>query len=981
MSRLVRYPPIGVLVIVVALAVGSGWELLASSPFPGPVPVAALARSMIDYQIHSQDDLRQWPQTLNKGATWFKFDLNYQPPSFCQYVSPATSRVDPSTSSLGCFLLNHDNPVHSRPVAYNTSDDLLNMLEEEMVSMLERVHKRVSNGEILNLAQHLPPPLSVALCAKYSASLGGICDGSESSRNATTLFTLFFQKAQKVISKLERMRSQIQQEMMFVGSFSPSSTESKSESPPLLEFILDGALTPGGKGVFERSCLRTLWRPWNATYILMSDPAGAFTSNDVSRGLGFERFQINNMDEISFAVAASKQYGKFQFNERDPDGYTKPYPYLIWEPSPQWEISADILLYRKGTQHDQVVGQGLRFAINIDPVQWQVYSAATSGNAWNFGVSTTKTDTAPRVAVWSPAETDQHRLLLSLWYDAPKTRLMYRAFTFTDALGTAIPTSLRAKELLLDSDTLGWNVSTSNGQLGGFQSLGSAAEGAISLAGQRVQHALYLAAEAGGGFMVVDGQELVDSSSPAKPTPVIQGRFPQTQTQTGSFSRSAAVLLHDSQVAEVKGEMLLVHVTSSNECQFEVRAYLWNATSSSSTSSSPSNADVDVDGQLIPFPEKSTQCFSLPSEPHAAESKMHQHQDTANDDTVDLSVTLTAVGPNDHVSSCGSASFPTSHVLLVSTSRNGVVFGAAGCISVEGGSMQLTNDGVGRALGVGTHPATSSLVHPSSNDGRAYMLMSMEDSYCYSNEPCNKRAEIALCNSIPNPQDQVLGYSVGPVSAWLESLTSPAPFPAQMVFSPCGSSQLLHGTFDMGSASSIQLFAAPTLPPLGPNSTLPSPPAEQPPRLYVAEAHRGFGSKSNSESRSASASSSTPSSLLSSVHERTFPTQSSSSHPRIALVDDDEESLHATQPSASLLTDRPQHRAHVDGPRRADRSASEAAVDMITPPSSNPLATTSSPAPLLWKSDDPIPPSVCGNALSHNGIVVDGWAVPSLELV
>jgi hypothetical protein len=41
-----------------------------------------------------------------------------------------------------------------------------------------------------------------------------------------------------------------------------------------VEFIMDGAATPGG----GRSCLNQKWRPWNSTYIINSD--GKFSKSD-----------------------------------------------------------------------------------------------------------------------------------------------------------------------------------------------------------------------------------------------------------------------------------------------------------------------------------------------------------------------------------------------------------------------------------------------------------------------------------------------------------------------------------------------------------------------------------------------------------------------------------------------------------------------------------------------------------------------------
>jgi hypothetical protein len=38
--------------------------------------------ALLDYQVHSWNDLDQWTQGLKKGVTWFKFDLWYTPAAF-----------------------------------------------------------------------------------------------------------------------------------------------------------------------------------------------------------------------------------------------------------------------------------------------------------------------------------------------------------------------------------------------------------------------------------------------------------------------------------------------------------------------------------------------------------------------------------------------------------------------------------------------------------------------------------------------------------------------------------------------------------------------------------------------------------------------------------------------------------------------------------------------------------------------------------
>ena len=80
---------------------------------------ARTVSSNVNYQLHSINDLREWPQFLLKGASRFKIDPHYASPSLCRHNGEAS---DPR----GCLLLNHDIPIAQEP--YNSTNDLLSLL-------------------------------------------------------------------------------------------------------------------------------------------------------------------------------------------------------------------------------------------------------------------------------------------------------------------------------------------------------------------------------------------------------------------------------------------------------------------------------------------------------------------------------------------------------------------------------------------------------------------------------------------------------------------------------------------------------------------------------------------------------------------------------------------------------------------------------------------------------------------------------------
>ena len=47
----------------------------------------SLAGHSIGFQVHSFNDLRQWPQLLDKGVRFFKVDLYYKSAFFCKSVA------------------------------------------------------------------------------------------------------------------------------------------------------------------------------------------------------------------------------------------------------------------------------------------------------------------------------------------------------------------------------------------------------------------------------------------------------------------------------------------------------------------------------------------------------------------------------------------------------------------------------------------------------------------------------------------------------------------------------------------------------------------------------------------------------------------------------------------------------------------------------------------------------------------------------
>ena len=69
--------------------------------------VSDTSSDTIGYQIHSFNDLRQWPQLLQRGAQVFKVDVQYMTASDCESIGL-------SADSRGCLPMVH-NSIPSPP--------------------------------------------------------------------------------------------------------------------------------------------------------------------------------------------------------------------------------------------------------------------------------------------------------------------------------------------------------------------------------------------------------------------------------------------------------------------------------------------------------------------------------------------------------------------------------------------------------------------------------------------------------------------------------------------------------------------------------------------------------------------------------------------------------------------------------------------------------------------------------------------------
>jgi hypothetical protein len=211
------------------------------------------AGHLVDYQIHSNNDLLEWPQLLLKGAKRFKVDPHYVPSSQCQQLD--------ISSADGCFLLSHDTPIVRFNTLYNSTDDLLSLLHEVVASS----SRHAASDKLV-----------ISLCFK---SAPDYCNAKSGA---------------------------FQSWIRLVDQFYDSATSLLS--PDDVEFVLDGDGKP-------KDCLVGKWEKWNSVWINTGGPQDAFNSNSLEND--YYRFQVLNDPEdlANWTWMAENDYGKFSQSE------------------------------------------------------------------------------------------------------------------------------------------------------------------------------------------------------------------------------------------------------------------------------------------------------------------------------------------------------------------------------------------------------------------------------------------------------------------------------------------------------------------------------------------------------------------------------------------------------------------------------------------------------------------------------------------
>jgi len=355
-------------------------------------PVQETPVGPIGFQIHSYNDLREFRSVLRKGARFVKIDPHY----ISRWKCAEQDRVKNKMDERGCFVLNHDVPeFFSMRRTFNTTDDLLDL---------------IASPEIRPFLSYARERLYIALCWKSIPGIPDQCESPQSDevKHWISLVDDFFRKATTVVR----------------------------ENNLNVEFVMDSGV--------PLVCHKDRWRPWVSTSSWTID--ALFSNNET---LGYDRYQVLNPSVGSaetrglesgapcgdFLDCAKTKWGKFGSSDT-----SSKHAIQVYEPSNQIDIQrAANIFIDTGVKHPT----GLRFAINVDPAAFQVFSSGF-GNGPGLNDVVRTNASAPMIARLS----DEGRSIVVLRADTASSSLEYAIREANGTISSFAPLPRGGDEIL-----------------------------------------------------------------------------------------------------------------------------------------------------------------------------------------------------------------------------------------------------------------------------------------------------------------------------------------------------------------------------------------------------------------------------------------------------------------------------------------------------------------------------------------------------
>ena len=499
-----------------------------------------------------------------------------------------------------------------------------------------------------------------------------------------------------------------------------------------LAFVVDGSLS------MTETCTKDAFEPWVATW--QGIPWSALNSNNAS--LGYDRLQVYDLPALSYLIfsTAELNWGKF---------LTSPWPLLIWEPSNE----ADIVLFSNiyttwATQNPSIrTLPDYRFAINIDPVQFQVYTGTAAKTTWRELRSATAVNPKVVALPHTPYMPYPLNFLLLQQEGNLATYAILTAKQFQGAIAEL------ARDLPVPSPLLASLAIT------------SASASTYKFAAEKVDHLIAI----GDSDSQLHFLRLPAGSSALQPLGHFSN-FGNTPTYT-SFALLASSFANSTTSPSYYPPLIArLHFSvkpSKPGCGWQLD--IWNFTFSQPGS---------ITGRSI-----ATTCLQglPPTSPH----------DSQADDSGSLSASIAGYMPN---------SWTSEGVLTIS--QGNIVYGSHFYFTMSGFAGPLVSTTNIIPIGVGSNTSLSLVCD---EFGAAFVHEVHGDGFCFNTETRNKQPSPTLCELRPQATPGVLNYNYAPLSHWKAHFHSQQSSTTPLLTS-CGE-EVLHGTYDQGHNPSVALAA------------------------------------------------------------------------------------------------------------------------------------------------------------------------------
>lgn len=443
------------------------------------------------------------------------------------------------------------------------------------------------------------------------------------------------------------------------------------------------------------------------------------------------------MDPTKYLIPEAKQnFGKF---------INSTYPFINWEPSSQDDILKVVDAY---SEYGPLHRQGFYFAINIDPIQLDVFTASRTATnvtiAWNRCLKTQgQSSRITTVPYYSPS-TYPSRIPLPINASTPI------GFILNVFQSSGSPTSVLYQVIQINGWVLGGTIESPTIPLVGASNSQPISVSAVEW---NAKSSLVVVGYASGDV----GWYYFDYALKAL-------RFTGLTSSIGNSSMAVDV---SCQLGSPIQSCFVSQIVSTSECGALLK--LWQIT------------DIDPNDFLLTLINGTSQ-LCLSSQPISGASLS----------TIQM--------PINEPILCPLGSFVGIAVMSTSVKQ---IIGSSFCFNPTDGLTKAISTPPDKFLDVGSTPSVEIKFDIESSSIR--VLEVHNDGFCWNSHQHNIGAAVATCDQVPVSNNYILSYNYGTMASWKERISSGT------LITVCDE-EILHGVYDTGSHPQISLFYGPFVP-------------------------------------------------------------------------------------------------------------------------------------------------------------------------